>query len=42
MPDQVINAAILYPLVITLLVGAAEFGIWCGRRFRGVAERAEG
>jgi hypothetical protein len=39
--DQLVNATFLYPLVIVLFVGSAEFGASVGRRARGRADRAE-
>jgi hypothetical protein len=33
MLDQVLDATLLYPLVIGLLLGSAQLGAWIGRRF---------
>jgi hypothetical protein len=41
MLDQFIDARFLYPLVIVLLVGAAELGALFGRRLRQKSEKSE-
>jgi hypothetical protein len=41
MLDQLIDAPVLYPIVILLLVGAAELGAWLGRRLRQQSETSE-
>src|SRR5215472_7881386 len=41
MLDQLIDAPFLYPIVMLLLVGAAELGAWLGRRLRQQSENSE-
>lgn len=39
--DQLIDATLLYPLIVVLFVGSAELGVRFGHRRRGVSEKSE-